>query len=527
MATCQLTWIEHHMKKRNEYYETQYGPRVSCNSLVYRKSPNNIAYALRRLLGVRKPLIPGLCGLLYANQAAYFSTPHIQNIFREYGHTLSHLTTEYSHALLEQEEHYADPHDKRAARINAFQQAYDQGLIQYHHSCQVGRSSSFVEMSLKIETAKDGKIPRGVVDIGLNASLIVFRMAHILKHAVADTTFQLPGMDVFFVPDSSYAALKAGFDRMWTPTAALTLLVFSDDVAMVHHDGAHTTYYDMDISSCDKSHSAALFNLLRVVTPEHMKQDMELALEQLRQPLRVRNPTCRQEYIELEPICEVLYSGSVLTTITNVIAVFTCAVAISALPAITVGSLEAACQTAGYIMTVTPHQKFQKVQFLKHSPVLDQDGVWQPALNLGVLLRAAGHVKGDLPGKGDLEARALAQHAAQLRCSYPNSHFPLIETARARFPSFNPENMRLARASAKSDPDGWPHLHFTDEAILERYDLTPSDAPGVRLFFEHATFENVVSTPDLSHILTIDYGMTSNNLLTPTVPYHITHTPPT
>lgn len=55
MTTCQLTWIEHHMKKRNEYYETQYGPRVSCNSLVYRKSPNNIPTHLGDYWGCANP----------------------------------------------------------------------------------------------------------------------------------------------------------------------------------------------------------------------------------------------------------------------------------------------------------------------------------------------------------------------------------------------------------------------------------------------------------------------------------------
>lgn len=528
MATCQSTMKMHPRKAGTHYYETQFGPRVSCNSQVYDKTVNNTCYALRRLLGKRKPLIPGHCDSLYANQAINLTDPEMVETFKHYSTQIGTLTVEYSTALQEQEEHYADPHTKRSARINAFTNAYNEGRLLYNHSCGVGRSSDFVELSMKIETAKDGKIPRGVVDIGLNASLIVFRAAQILKQAVADTTFSVNGVNIHFVKTSSYADLKRGFDLMWRPTARITMLVFSDDVTMVHVDPTGAiTYYDLDISSCDKSHSQHLFNLVRVMTPEHLKVDMELALEQLRQPLRVRNPTKRREYFELVPRWETLYSGSVLTTIVNVVAGFACGVNYSKLQTISTTTLQQASNAAGYDMTITPHKKFEKVQFLKHSPAKDKTGEWQPALNLGVLLRASGHVKGDLPGRGSVRDRALAQHGAQLLCSYPNTHFPLINTARQRHTYTTEEAMAIALKTVKSDPTGWPHLEFTDDAILERYDLTALSAHGIRAFFLHATYQHVLASPDLEHVLHTDYGMRHNNLLRASPPYNYTYPKPT
>jgi len=518
---------QHPRKVGNHTYETQFGPRVSCNSQVYERSVNNTCYALRRLLGKRKPLIPGHCDSLYANQATFMTDPSLVETFSNYSTLIGTLTTEYTTALQEQQEHYADPHEKRAARINAFRNAYNEGMILHSHSCGVGRSCDHVDLSVKVETAKDGKIPRGVVDIGLNASLVVFRLALMLKEAVAATVFTLPGLEVHFIKTSSYADLKKGFDIMWKPTQRITMLVFSDDVAMVHvGDGGEITYYDLDISSCDKSHTQHLFNMVRVMTPPPLRADLELAMEQLRQPLRVRNPTDRREYFELIPLWETLYSGSVLTTIVNVVAGFACGVSYSRLTTINAATLHRASNQAGYDMTITPHKKFQKVQFLKHSPALDTSNQWQPALNMGVLLRASGHVKGDLPGIGPIRERALAQHAAQLSCSYPNSHFPLITEARRRHAVTTEAAMKVALKQAKSDPVGWPRLTFTDQAILERYDLTLEQAHGVQLFFNHASYQHVVATPDLDAILHQDYGMRCNPLLNPSPPYYHTHQPP-
>lgn len=143
-------------------------------------------------------------------------------------------------------------------------------------------------------------------------------------------------------------------------------------------------------------------------------------------------------------------------------------------------------------------------------------------LNMGVFLRAAGVVSGDLPGRGPIAARAVAFTHALLTCMWPNTHFPMLDAMRARFSTpmdvVSADVKRRYYADHPERSPSWPELHFTDEAILARYGLVESSATQIITFFRQAPIHSITSGDDVATVLTADYDLTCNHAIHGTVP---------
>jgi len=133
-----------------------------------------------------------------------------------------------------------------------------------------------------------------------------------------------------------------------------------------------------------------------------------------------------------------LYSGSTITTAINNLANQLIGLAISELDytgdfdadGVNQQIIDAAAQ-AGYIVTgAKPFTRFEEVQFLKNSPVLDSKGNWKPLINFGVYLRASGTCKGDLPGSGSMRKRGEAFQRGLIQSTFPYANSPLITALR-------------------------------------------------------------------------------------------------
>jgi hypothetical protein len=129
-----------------------------------------------------------------------------------------------------------------------------------------------------------------------------------------------------------------------------------------------------------------------------------------------------------------LYSGSCLTTLINCLANILIGMAIADCefpevcdPFIVTDILRASILETGYIVTMDYCEYDEDLQFLKHSPILTTSGHYQPMLNLGVLLRASGSCKGDVPGRGDLSTRFRDFQASLLQGMYPRSHCLVVD----------------------------------------------------------------------------------------------------
>lgn len=469
---------------------------------MYRPSVHNLGLALHRLFNVRKPELPGHCAMLYWKQGII--APHFTQHFTQYSQLITDHTAHYTDSFTEEVLHHADVHPKRALRIRAHLEALQQSL----HQPGPRLNRERVVVKFKVEVAKAGKVPRTIVDLGCMASLVGAWLASTLKKAMAANPLRAPGLEARFVPDATYRSLKAGFDFLRNAPERYNVILFSDDAAISVRDGNTIRYYDLDISSCDKSHGAAIFNLVRAACPMHLRHELEWLLAQLRATLRIRHPNlATRECFDVRPICETLYSGSVLTTLINNIAVMLIALAIADAQATTVEEMKRAAESVGYIVTLKEHEQFEQVQFLKHSPARDVNGEYQPLLNFGVYARAAGVTWGELPNPSlPLRERAAHQQAALLKCMWPNTHFPALTRARTLYSEPLLANITSVRSqhTHAHEPEGWPELHFDDSAVLGRYGLTDITAiaqflalpPGYQ--FNH---------PDIAHTLQVDYEL--------------------
>lgn len=487
-------------------YQTLHGPAVSCNGVVYQPDIPSLELALYRQFCARDPDNPGVDEQLYVNQAA--NAPRYVHVARRYAlATTRH--GEYMTSYWEERAHHADPHPKRALRVRAHHEARCGGTDHVYHRLERGRNV----VKFKVEVGKIGKAPRTIVDIGVAGSLVGFRLAELWKKRVAATPLEYRDIRAHFIPAATHRDLKRGFDLLRTAETRLTMLVFSDDAALaVRRPDGTVSYIDVDIKSCDKSHGAALFHLLQEFAPHDLRHDLTHLVDQLRAPLLIRNPHRREEKVYVRPTEPTLYSGSVLTTMVNNIAVFLIAMACADHSVVDAAGVANAAQSVGYLVTAEEKTCFEQVQFLKHSPALDVTGEWHPVLNMGVMLRASGMVYGEMPGTrtDGWRLRAERQQAALLMCTWPNTTFPLVAAMRRRYPGTTAAHLAHARRERhwSPDTDGWPALEFTDASVLKRYGWTAAP-PDVAYFFHHADVFTIHSGPGLARILETDYAMSN------------------
>jgi hypothetical protein len=129
-----------------------------------------------------------------------------------------------------------------------------------------------------------------------------------------------------------------------------------------------------------------------------MRGGVDILIKQLLLNYRTYNPVIKEEFVEFHSDRPRLYSGSTLTTAVNNIACLLIALNIADLGAINKASIEGAAERAGYVLTGTDClETIEDLQFLKHSPVRDTQGVYRPVLNLGVSSELLGYVKVTYP----------------------------------------------------------------------------------------------------------------------------------
>ena len=150
------------------------------------------------------------------------------------------------------------------------------------------------------------------------------------------------------------------------------------------------------------------------------------------------------------------------------------------------------------------------MQFLKHSPVFDVDGKIRAVLNIGVLLRASGVSKGDLPGRGDLRLRAQAFQGALLQGMYPRMHTPMIDNMKgACLPptaaATAAVQKMLEHKTAHEDAD--EHYTIDTHQLLKRYRLTPLQEHTLTDVFGKMTYGQHLCDSAVDAVLNLDYGL--------------------
>jgi hypothetical protein len=487
-------------------YRTIFGPSIAHDGVIFGVSNHNQQLAMRRLLrcvGSKEDHTA-----MRARQLVFMEGN--MDVIDQLRAMYSSAMSDYSNASQEAEEHHDDPHQKKALRIEAWKTLIENGEV----SSRTWMRHPAIKLK-KNEWAKPGKEGRGIANLGVEASLLGFRVTGMLKQAMADNSFDYMGGTIHFCAHPSYDELRYVFDMLLNPPGRFFFVYFSDDacIAIRTKDG-RIIRGDVDISSCDASHGPALFKAYPLLAEGEARVDLQRLVEQCTTAFRVYDVSTQSNYVQLKPHGPRLYSGSTITTTINGLANIFIAVAIAQAEVNTPQDLVKAARRAGYVVTLKVAEQFEDVTFLKHSPVLDKDGVWQPLLNIGVLLRMTGVCNGDLPGRGDLQTRAVAFQRALLRGAYPRASFPLIDNMKRVVAGSNTTLDQLMTSHVdklleyKISEVSSRTLRFNSEDVYRRYKLEPWQAYELDECFGNSGFGTCYGGPAAAAILEMDYGLT-------------------
>lgn len=506
-------------------YRTLFGPCVAHTGVVYCDCNHCVGLAFRRLTAAR--LRKDADGneiedlyyeqLLTDNQTEFFTGE--RDFFLQLGQRYcdqfeSFITIEEA-AL----EHHDDPHIKRALRVKSWEELNESGVR--FHRLWLKR----VKYKLKRdEIAKPGKVPRMIGDLGVAASLQGFVITKLLKKAQEEHPIHVNGGTIAFCATPAIDKLQAVFDNLLNPPGRFYMAYFSDDSCFSFRHRRKVYYYNLDISKCDASHGPEVFNALLLITPPHLREYVKVLIDQCRLDIVIHSKTDRRHKIVGGFEHPTLYSGSTLTTLINNLANTVIGLCLSRVQLEDrdyedqelAGIFTAAIEKSGYIVTGFDDKdrcrKPEDLQFLKYSPALDTKGVYRPVLNLGVLLRASGTCKGDLPGRKTqtIESRARHMQVALLKGMYPRTHFPLLNTmytaAGAETSEAFTKIVSKALQYKVDDTTKSEHYTFSDEAILTRYGLTDLDYAELQQFARSGVYEHSCAN-FVSSILRTDYGL--------------------
>jgi hypothetical protein len=458
--------------------------------------------AIRRLTGKRLPEEPGVHELLFLNQQDFIQAhPELRDLWRLYeGYFDSYVTNVQAGS-----EHYADAHIKRELRIKAWNDLIDSGNLHVDGNTW-SRNERHTYKMKPAEILLWNKVPRMIVDLGVEASLRGFRLFEHLKQAQNEKPIYILGGEFFFCKSPSPAVMKEIFEKLEHPPLRFFYVYFSDDCCISYrqNDGS-IVKGNGDIEKCDGSQGPSVFELLVHLFPERIRPDVEILVDQCLEPMLIRDNTENSRlFVLLQPIFAILKSGWGGTTAINNLANLLIGMALIE----NWGRLvpRESAKLAGYLFKFQVCDKIQDLQFLKHSPVIDVDGNLQPCLNYGVMLRAQGNCHRDLPGRGPIRQRALDFQASIVRGMYPYVSTPILSNMMRA--SGDPIYMSLLNLDFKIvDSEKYTPYRVTTEEFLRRYDLTPFELYEIETVFSNLTFGDHFASLALAKILNKDYGL--------------------
>jgi len=413
--------------------------------------------------------------------------------------------------------HAKDTHPKKELRMREVLDRWEYGTHVdrtwlKHISIRGQDTPVVVYKAKKDETAKYNKYIRMIGDLGVGASLIGFRATGFLKKAQAKCPFETPNGVLEFVSTPDEASLEGAFENAINPPGRMHYSYFSDDgLYSVRLSDGGVRKFNVDIKTCDASHTGALFDLYTDMTPGHLRPAVEILVEQCAAPFEIQNPTpaFRNEKIVLQYPEARMYSGSTLTTSLNNLANQLIGLCLSEDCPTTADEIIRSAARSGYVVTVEACENDDQMQFLKHSYVRDVTGERHALLNLGVLLRSMGACKGDYPGRSKTpwDVRAEGFVRAVTYGMYPRVHFPVRDSIIERFPLVDMPSHVLEKHIPYNHTPGDAERSYSDASLAARYGLSDEAMHELTHHLSAARAGDRVNCVAAHRILFVDYGL--------------------
>lgn len=490
-----------------------YRTAVKCYAAklhTYARDQHSLASAAQRMYATRD-MPPGQSEAEARDNQGRFFLNHA-HVYEELARQYAPYFDDYKGAYQEALEHHADPHPKRALRMKAWEEIQ---AGEWDIENGIGLNTLLYKVK-GFEYAKPGKKPRAIGDLGVVASLVGFRLLEALKQAQSAVRFYYRGGVAIFVKGPRASMLHEAFDLLLNPADIATFIYFSDDSCLAYRVDGIVHLFNLDIKSCDASHTNAIFDLLVTYCPPgRARDDMRRVVAQCDAPFRLVCPEDPKRVIILKGTHTNLFSGSVATTAANNGANQSIFMSIMErgytgrlVDGVAVEIVQAAYDV-GYVLTgCTPFFHPEGIQFLKHSPVQDAHGVYRPMLNIGTLLRSYGVSHGDVPGRGSLEKRADEFCQAIIRSAYPKASFDLLDILRDDTIVVRDAIQRAITVVSfkdKTDCDDYPSFRASSSSICARYDITDDEWFELLHLSSQLRFGCIVNCTALKKILATDY----------------------
>lgn len=540
-------------------YRTLFGPCVAHNGRVLANDNLTVRHAFWRLTRARRPtperLAIGFPGSLddFCDGYDQLLADEQENFVNTHTSFLDMLTTLYAPHIqyfkgTEEEcsDHVGDPHDKRILRLKCWGELNDDGdrfgYVWVKHVLYKFK---------KDEIAKFDKEGRMIGDLGIAASLQGFVLTSLLKKAMAESPIFVFGGRLQFCSSPRQSDLDNVFRTLLRPVYKFEMFYYSDDscFSFTHHNITYS--YNLDISKCDSSHRHKMFDALKALCSSNSEAlaCMSVLVAQLELPIKIRS-VGHEKGVKGPTVCgtfdgPTLYSGSTVTTVINNLANifigYLLGEAISKLEdrpytVEELASIFTLCvEKSGYIITgLSADEICQRpvdLQFLKHSPAMSTAGIYRALKNFGVLLRASGSCKTDLPVDRQLTItqRARAFQRGLIHGTYPRTSCSILTTMlqATSGPEANASFLRLASLQLsyfsqerenerqKGEPRTNPNIplddeviEFAPEAILERYCLDEEEVAAFNVFITTSTGQHTAHS-FVTKILGKDYSLST------------------
>lgn len=371
------------------------------------------------------------------------------------------------------------------------------------------------------EFSKPEKPGRITVDLGTPCSLRAGFLMDNIKHVWSKEKQVIRGVRVVFVKSPDLAVLTKWFKRMETESICL---FYSDDACISLRTSGGMLYFNLDISSCDSSNGPAVFDAVRQLAPKRMAPHMDALIRQCQQRIQIGHG---KEKMVFKPLDSFEYSGSVLTTTLNNVAVsaIICHILSTYDPCQSIEetrrSVGSRLDDCGWTCTIEWCDVFEKLQFLKCSPCYTMCGDVRAVLNLGVVLRAMGQRVRDLPGRGSIQQRARAFMCGWVAGLKHIGNHPLHSVLRELHPPtgqkiFNSNAIERLESGGVADPV------LDVVSLMRRYGATSFELDELCECLRHAGSECVgIHTSLTDRILMLDYGLscTGHGSFAPIDPY--------
>jgi len=394
-----------------------------------------------------------------ANQSHFINT---------HAHSLQEYTTpfkvEWLGLISEADVHCHDIHPKRVLRENAMIDVYDRNLA----IKPVWKINDFLLKMKKDELGKPGKYPRTIGDFGVHASLQgAFYTGH-CKDFLDSNYFNYLGGRCKFMGACTGDAMDQMFNDIISGTNRLEYCIFSDDSLLrITVNGVHR-WFDVDIASCDVSHSSHMFELVKTLFPHD--NVISALIQQCSDDLVIRSVSDKKKKVILKPIGPILSSGSTITTLINTVACYCLFIAFSLVPdsEVSVDSFQLAAESVGYHCTINEVFRPVDLRFLRRQPVLDIHGSWKAMLVPGTMFRTLGITKTDLPNKKlTMLERGKIFQGQLINGFYSDVDCPFVTFLKRLYPLVHTSTLVEDKALARIKP-----IQITDLMFFSSYDPT-------------------------------------------------------